>query len=389
MGLFKKLFGGVTEDFKKSMGESLAEVSQSIKEVFEESASTSAGDAGGADDSDVKIPIGELKDGVLTIREGITKLDEESLEGYKNLRKIVFPESLEELDEYVISKQKQLEELDFSRVTKLKVIPDNFIEGETRLKEVVFPQGVESIGDEILGSSKTIKEVYIPSSVCKIGYLSNGGRNSIDAYLFSPSISDIEDFSETVNTLYVLPESFNEYADMLKEAESDAHIRVMPDDKINFYDTISARQVPSPSKASAKNSITSKNNTIGKEEEEIAGKLWWVKDLVLLYNGSKYALKYGSGKDTKVTGYVYDDVELLNEYQARLTQKQPDGTLRYGVASTCGWKFIVANCEYTKITFLDGIGAILAVDEDGDEYAIDRWGQTYSLEAYTEKAQEN
>lgn len=117
-------------------------------------------------------------------------------------------------------------------------------------------------------------------------------------------------------------------------------------------------------------------------------KLWWVKDLELLYNGDKYALKY-TGEKKKTTDYVYDDVALLNEYQARLAQKQADGSMLYGVACTCGWSFLLTNCEYTKVTFLDGIGAVLAIDEDGDEYAIDRWGSPYALEVYREKVEED
>ena len=41
------------------------------------------------------------------------------------------------------------------------------------------------------------------------------------------------------------------------------------------------------------------------------------------------------------------------------------------------------------MTFLDGIGAVLAIDEDGDKYAIDRWGEPYALEVYREKVEED
>lgn len=122
--------------------------------------------------------------------------------------------------------------------------------------------------------------------------------------------------------------------------------------------------------------------------QDFVKKLWWVQDLELLYNGDKYALKY-TGDKKKTTDYVYDDVAMLNEYQARLAQKQADGSILYGIACTCGWSFLLTNCEYTKVTFLDGIGAVLAIDEDGDEYAIDRWGTPYALEVYKEKVEED
>ena len=136
-----------------------------------------------------------------------------------------------------------------------------------------------------------------------------------------------------------------------------------------------------------KQATSLKKDTCVKELEP-PKKLWWVKDLELLYNGDKYALKY-TGEKKKTTDYVYDDVALLNEYQARLAQKQADGSMLYGVACTCGWSFLLTNCEYTKVTFLDGIGAVLAIDEDGDEYAIDRWGKPYALEVYREKVEED
>jgi len=111
-----------------------------------------------------------------------------------------------------------------------------------------------------------------------------------------------------------------------------------------------------------------------------AKKLWWVDDLELLYDGNKYALKYTGSKGT-TTKYIYDDVDLLNENQARLVQKQADGSLKYGVASTCS-DFIYTDCEYTRVDFLDGSKAVFAIDEDGDEYAINRWGQIYALDVY-------
>lgn len=112
-------------------------------------------------------------------------------------------------------------------------------------------------------------------------------------------------------------------------------------------------------------------------------KLWWVDNLELLYDGNKYALKY-TGRERTTTKYIYDDVDLLSEYQVRLVQKQADGSIKYGVASTC-LDFIYTDCEYTKVIFLDGANAILAIDEDGDEYAINRWGQIYALDVYKDK----
>ena len=309
------------------------------------------------------------------------------------MRKIVFPSTLNELEEGAIDGQERLEELDFSKVTLLTKIPEDFISGKTRIKSFVVPEGVRALEDDFLGSTETIKEVYIPSSVSSIGCIASYARNSIDVYLYASGL-DLEDMHDNVKTLYVLAQDYDDYAEQLSEYDSDARIRTMPDDKYSFYESFASNhqvgqseENPS-SKGVSQKTIAGLKTTSLEETKQAQMKLWWVKDLELLYNGDKYALKY-TGDKKKTTDYVYDDVAMLNEFQARLTQKQTDGSMLYGVACTCGWNFLLTNCEYSKVTFLDGIGAVLAIDEDGDEYAIDRWGKPYALEIYREKVEED
>lgn len=153
-----------------------------------------------------------------------------------------------------------------------------------------------------------------------------------------------------------------------------------------------SKQVTAPKpKGSEKNKSEKPNKpkviVMSAKEQHSGKQLCWVNYLELLYNGSKYALKY-TGEKRKTTQYIYDDVDLLNKYQARIAQKQADGSMLYGVVCTCGGNFLLTNCEYTKVTFLDGDYAVLVVDEDGDKYAIDRWGKPYALELYRKKVKE-
>lgn len=104
----------------------------------------------------------------------------------------------------------------------------------------------------------------------------------------------------------------------------------------------------------------------------------------ILYNGQKYALKYRRLEENKTTEYIYDDVDYLGDDQIRLAKKQVDGSMRYGVACLATHLFIT-DCDYTKVTFLDGSRAVFAIDEDGDEYAIDPYGNISTLEVYREK----
>ena len=181
MGFFKNVFGYAVDEMKKSIEDSKEEMLKSLNETKREalgSLGIKSSEAFKSDDEDVRIKIGTLIDGVLVIKEGFKNLEEDSLEDYKNLRKIVFPSTLNQLEESAINGQELLEELDFSKVTLLTKIPEDFISGKTRIKTFVVPEGVRTLEDDFLGNTETIKEVYIPSSVSSIGCIANYARNS-------------------------------------------------------------------------------------------------------------------------------------------------------------------------------------------------------------------
>ena len=244
MGFFKKIFSDAAdelkknlEDAKKEMLSNLEEVKQDVMAGFTNSISNSR-DYDEEDDEEPKILLGDFHDGVLTIREGITELDDESLEHYKRIRKIIFPASLERLDSNVIDDQERLEELDFSKVTKLKTIPDDFISGENKIRKLIIPNGVTEVGDGFLGEAKSGAEIFVPASVRKLGYITGNNDNDMTVYLFAANI-DISDVEQDVKTLYVLPDYYGYYAKQLKECYSEASLREMPDDKMDIYGEVS------------------------------------------------------------------------------------------------------------------------------------------------------
>ena len=128
MGLFKKLVG----DIAKTVGESLEEVSNEAKKSFQEAREEvrkniqeakqnqfNSDDDDDSDDDDIRIQLGTFANGVLTIDEGHTTLGEDALEGYKKIRKVVFPSTLREIDGCFFSEhghEDYLEEVDFSKV---------------------------------------------------------------------------------------------------------------------------------------------------------------------------------------------------------------------------------------------------------------------------------
>ena len=187
-----------------------------------------------ASNDEPRIQLGKYENGVLEIREGFKKLDDESMEGYEHVRKVIFPASLEKLEEDVFSETKELEELDFSRVTKLKEIPGDLVSCKTKITTFVIPQGVKEVGDGFLSEAKKGTKIFVPASVKQMGYINGNDDNDQEVYLFASGI-DIDDFEADVNTLYVLPQDYADYAEKLKDCESEAKLREIPEELLNFY----------------------------------------------------------------------------------------------------------------------------------------------------------
>ena len=236
MGFFKKFLGDAADELKKNLEESRNEFMKSFDDM-KKSASGQRQDFDSDDDEDddePKIKIGDEQNGVLTLFEGITEMDDESLEGYKRLRKIVFPASLERLDSDVICDQEELEEVDFSKVKKLKAIPDDFISGEHKIRRFVIPNGVTTVGNGFLGEAEDGTEVFVPASVKSLGYITGNDDNNMVVYLYAANIN-IEDVEEDVKTFYVPSQSYGQYALKLKKCDSEARLREMPEEYIGFY----------------------------------------------------------------------------------------------------------------------------------------------------------
>lgn len=231
MGIFKKM----VDDIAKTVGERLEDVNnEALKNLQETKHDLFNTDDDKSDDENVKIKLGTFEDGVLTIDEGYTSLDDESLDGYEGIRKVVFPSTLKKLSGCVFyEKEKYLEEVDFSKVTLLKEIPDELLSGCDRIKEVIIPKGVEIVGDNFAGG-KRVRRVFIPNSVEKLGYPIEDGTIS-ELYLYTNKITDLESLSYSVETLYVPAELYTYYAQLLQRTDSEIKLRKMPEDMLDFY----------------------------------------------------------------------------------------------------------------------------------------------------------
>ena len=311
MGFFKKLFGDAAdelkknlEDAKKEMLSNLEEVKQDVMGGFTNSTSNSR-DNDEEDDEEPKILLGDFHDGVLTIREGITELDDESLEHYKRIRKITFPASLERLDSNVIDEQERLEELDFSKVTKLKTIPDDFISGENKVRKLIIPNGVTEVGDGFLGEAKSGAEIFVPASVRKLGYITGNNDNDMTVYLFAANI-DISDVEEDVKTLYVLPQYYGWYAKALKKCDSEARLREMPEEMMGVYGATSLGELKEIAKDNASLTEDSKTESVDDNITDIVQK---IKEKLQALDLSSFIL-YGNDYEGD---REYEEVEQLGD----------------------------------------------------------------------------
>lgn len=261
MGFFKKIFGDAADEIKKSLEESGNEMRKSLSEMKRSTmadlgmkTTSSRGNSDDDDDDEPRIILGKFSNGVLDIRDDIEELDDESLEDYKNVKMIIFPRGLKKLESEVICDQNKLEDLDFSFVTELREIPDDFISGTTKIKEFIVPQGVKKLGDGFVGDCKAGTKIVIPSTVEKMGYINGESNNDLLVYLFAPKVK-IEDAEEDIKTLYVLPEYYGYYAKQLKDCDSEARLREMPEDMMNVYaNSFAAELAKTPAEKPAKKS---------------------------------------------------------------------------------------------------------------------------------------
>ena len=263
MGIFKKM----VDDIAKTVGERLEDVkNEALKNLQETKHDLFNTDEDKSDDENVKIKLGTFEDGVLTIDEGYTSLDDESLDGYEGIRKVVFPSTLKNLSGCVFyEKEKYLEEVDFSKVTLLKEIPDELLSGCDRIKEVIIPKGVEIVGDNFAGG-KRVRRVFIPNSVEKLGYPIEDGTIS-ELYLYTNKITDLESLSYSVETLYVPAELYTYYAQLLQRTDSEIKLRKMPEDMLDFYGPYEP-QTPLPLPEDMSDDEDEEDDEYGEEDTE-------------------------------------------------------------------------------------------------------------------------
>lgn len=178
----------------------------------------------------------------IVVPDSVEEIRENAFKG-TDVEEIVFPRELRRLGP-LGGDMPNLRKLDFSKVTKLEVIPSEFAGLDVpELKELVLPIGVKKIESSL--AIDYLDTLFLPPTVEEIEELDQSG---IRIYCFSPKVDRIAsmryivDGPEDVNHLYVLPEYLEAYKAQCEteklpvDYEAMPVIEAMPEEYRHFYD---------------------------------------------------------------------------------------------------------------------------------------------------------
>lgn len=168
------------------------------------------------------------------VPEGIDVLGNRSFPNCE-IEEIILPSSLKEIeysDEEVFAGRKRLNYVDFSKVTKLKEIPECCFENCVSLESITIPEGVVTIGEGAFDGCLKLKRIFLPNSLKEISALNLSLNSSfkVDVYLFSNNLDDscIEEIADNINHLFVAPQLVGHYQSIINELEIELQVRAIP-----------------------------------------------------------------------------------------------------------------------------------------------------------------
>ena len=104
-----------------------------------------------------------LENGVLTIKEGVTKIDKETFKSNKDITKIVFPSSLKDIGDSAFYGCENLEAVDFPK--SLASIGEKAFYGCKKLTNLIIPENVKTIGDLAFASTNITSVTILSKDV--------------------------------------------------------------------------------------------------------------------------------------------------------------------------------------------------------------------------------
>jgi hypothetical protein len=144
--------------------------------------------------NNVKVVYNEAFSGMnikeITIPDTVESIGKNAFDECENLKTIVMPAALKEIQAPLGCNMKQLKKVDFSKVTQLRTIPKElFSYGCYKLKELIIPNGVTEIEDDAFEELDSLKRLFLPPTLESIGDLE---LKRVSIYCFSPLLEELE-----------------------------------------------------------------------------------------------------------------------------------------------------------------------------------------------------
>ena len=165
--------------------------------------------------------------------DSVTSIERKAFNNGDNVKRVVMPASLEEIEGDVFYRLNNEVFVDMSKVTRLEVIPSNFCwsfnltipNGVTKIEEDAFYDNRGTYSERILFLPPTVREIKGSEIHCSVDRL----------YVFAPSV---EGLFETIDArhVYVLPEYREDYLAYRKALGDNRGINKMPDEFLYYYD---------------------------------------------------------------------------------------------------------------------------------------------------------
>ncbi len=161
------------------------------------------------------------------IEEGVTSLDSDTLDDYDEIGRLVLPSTLEEIDCDAFEDHHEICNIDFSKVTKLRKIPDDLFSGLKNIRSLEIPEGVEVFGEggAVVYDCIRLAKITLPSSLLKI----KGSISQDCKMLEEVDMSRVQYVAKLPETLFwgsqkikkfIVPQGVTEVPELFSEGES-------------------------------------------------------------------------------------------------------------------------------------------------------------------------
>ena len=162
--------------------------------------------------TEIAYALGDVS-GTFTVKEGITVLKASVFAGKANLKKVVLPQSLIEIEDKAFMDCFNLKEVTFAENCVLSDLGEAAFKNCIALKSIAIPNGVTKLNPYTFYNCRSLKTVTLPNQLTHIGYKTYSEKDAIEiistagGYVFAhcESLSAI-DIPETVK--WIQPYSF-------------------------------------------------------------------------------------------------------------------------------------------------------------------------------------